>query len=137
MHPYFTSRIAEQHRQELMFAADTRRSAQHSNARSSRRRRFWALARRWREAVEIAQPCERNASDSTLRGAMWRNWCESSRNGVGEELVIRGSRPRSFISLPSGPAPSQKKGAKWKWRWVVVEKTAKDAEDVEFTVSTR
>jgi hypothetical protein len=57
MHPYFTSRMAEQHRQELMVAADSRRSARRVNARPSRGQRFWAVLRRRREAVWLVQPC--------------------------------------------------------------------------------
>lgn len=64
MHPYFTSRMAEQHRQELMGAADTWRSARRINARPSRGQRFWGLLRRRREAVRLVQPSGGVTADS-------------------------------------------------------------------------
>lgn len=64
MHPYFTSRMAEQHRQELMDAADTWRSARCVNARPSRGQRFWALLRRRREVVRLVQLCGGVMTDS-------------------------------------------------------------------------
>jgi hypothetical protein len=57
MHPYFTSRMAEQHRQELMVAADTWRSARRVNARPSRGQRFRALLGLRREVVRLVEPC--------------------------------------------------------------------------------
>lgn len=51
MHPYVTSRLAEQHRQELIRAADDRRSAHPVESGPSQVRRFWASRGRHRQTA--------------------------------------------------------------------------------------
>lgn len=59
MHPYFTSRLAEQHRQELIRTADDRRSAPSVETRPSQVRRFWASL--WRHRKTAGPPQRRPA----------------------------------------------------------------------------
>jgi hypothetical protein len=107
MHPYFTHRLAQQHREELMNDAETSRSA-HIEVRPSLGQRFCTLLRRRRKMLELVRP-DLHAEPTAMPQPLRRPPLAAPTVGTGSRglaertggaSVLRGTGPVCRSTIP-------------------------------------